>query len=89
MPCGGIYPLLPDHDFAKMHDNAVVEHHCFDCGQPIKPEDLMFCDEWDCYLHRACVMSFLDTPEGEVVILHGHEVILYLEGEDKTIKKDE
>lgn len=35
-----------------------------------------FCHEWDTYIHARCVPVFLQTDEGQIVIDHGHEVIL-------------
>lgn len=78
MPCGGIWPLKPDHDYAKMHGNSAFDE-CFYCNKDIQPEDLMWCEEWDCYLHRDCVVPFLKTDEGLIVLKHGHIVVLYLE----------
>lgn len=80
MPCGGIYPIGKESDFGKMHGTSDYDN-CFYCGGNIKEEDLMFCDEWDCYLHRVCVVPFLETEAGKIVIEHGHQVILYLEKE--------
>jgi len=81
MPCGGIYPITPDHDFGKMHGTSLNDN-CFYCGKGIEPVDLMFCDEWDCYLHRHCVILFLETEEGQVVVNHGHQVVLYWENQE-------
>jgi len=80
MPCGGIYPITPKHPFGEMHGKSNYDN-CFHCNKEIKSEDLMFCDEWDCYLHRDCVMDFLKSEDGQVVLLHGHEVVLYYEKE--------
>lgn len=78
MPCGGIYPLVKGHPYEKLHGHSLNDN-CFFCGEKIEKEDLVFCEEWDSYLHRACVPAFLKTPEGQVVLTHGHEVILYYE----------
>lgn len=61
MPCGGIYPIR----------DANPNWKCFFCNQ--KGCD-HFCDEWDCGLHAACVIPFLHTEEGEVVLGHKHHI---------------
>jgi NAD-dependent SIR2 family protein deacetylase len=80
MPCGGIYPISKESDFGKMHGSSDHDE-CFHCGKAIQTEDLMFCDEWDCYLHRDCVIEFLKGEEGKIVLAHGHSVVLYWEKE--------
>ena len=75
MPCGGIYPLT--HHFAGgMLDRNNLSHSCLFCSKS-DPPVTHFVDEWDAYLHRACILPFLETKEGEIVLRHGHEVILY------------
>ncbi len=61
MPCGGIYPVA----------DANPNWQCFYCNE--KGCD-HFCEEWDCGLHEACVIPFLHTDEGEVVLDHNHEI---------------
>lgn len=61
MPCGGIYPI----------SDANPNWKCFFCSK--KGCD-HFCEEWDCGLHADCVIPFLHTEEGEVVINHKHEI---------------
>jgi hypothetical protein len=78
MPCGGIYPLRhPDgseaHFAAPMLGTSDYDA-CFYCGK-LDPPCTHFCDEWDCYLHGDCIDAFLATEEGQIVLLHGHEVI--------------
>jgi hypothetical protein len=70
MPCGGIYPLT-QHFAGPMAD---ADSECFQCGQHV-PAVTHFCDEWDCYLHGDCIDAFLASDEGQIVTLHGHEVI--------------
>jgi len=79
MPCGGIYPVVEDSELGQFHRKGSLYNDCFYCNKEIDYKDLMFCDEWDCYLHRDCVIDFLKTEEGKVVLGHGHAVILYLE----------
>jgi len=81
MPCGGIYPVVSGSDFDNMHGSSANDD-CFLCGKEIEKKDLMFCDEWDCYLHRDCVVEFLKTEEGQIVLRHGHQVVLYWEKEE-------
>lgn len=80
MPCGGIWPATEE---IKKYFNEHPEHDCLWCGKNVEEKDLMWCEEWDCYLHRDCVMDFLKGEEGQVVIKHGHQVILYFESEKK------
>lgn len=61
MPCGGIYPI----------SDANPDWWCFYCG---KTGCDHFCEEWDCGLHEACVIPFLHTDEGEVVLDHKHHI---------------
>lgn len=61
MPCGGIYPIR----------DANPNWKCFFCHQ--KGCD-HFCDEWDCGLHETCVIPFLHTEEGELVLDHKHHI---------------
>jgi len=76
MPCGGIWPATSE---IKKYFNEHPEHDCFLCGKNVEEKDLMWCEEWDAYLHRACVVPFLETEEGQIVLKHGHQVILYFE----------
>jgi hypothetical protein len=59
MPCGGIFPFE-------------ASGICWQCRLP---ESTHFCEEWDCYLHEGCINSFLESPEGKIVLSHGHEII--------------
>lgn len=64
MPCGGIYKQLTDK-----------ESWCFECGQTITTDtESYYCEEWDCDIHVTCLDAFLDSPEGEIVLLHGHDI---------------
>jgi hypothetical protein len=62
MPCGGIFP---DDSL------STSTHPCWQCN---KPGCDLFCIEWDAPIHSACVKEFLEGPEGEIVLNHGHEV---------------
>ena len=62
MPCGGLYPVADTHK------------QCFSCGISDHSE-YSFVDEWDAFLHDRCIEEFLASPEGEIVINHGHEII--------------
>lgn len=75
MPCGGIYPIGGSWVEGYAAQQAQTgEADCFYCRKT-EPPVTHFCDEWDCYLHAHCIDEFLATPEGQIVILHGHEVI--------------
>lgn len=69
MPCGGIYPLSDDSG------------ECFHCG---KEGAKHFCEEWDCFIHAICVLDFLKDKEGQIVIHHGHQVVLNFGCEDNA-----
>jgi hypothetical protein len=71
MPCGGIYPITGTWVEPLTRDQTDVR--CWTCG---KEGALHFCDEWDCYIHARCAVLFLQTEEGQCVILHGHTVTL-------------
>lgn len=62
MPCGGIDKYLD-----------VAPGKCYQCGKDGADH---YCEEWDCMLHAKCVMAFLATDEGKVVIEHGHTVTI-------------
>lgn len=70
MPCGGIYPYQdgPDHG------------RCFHCNSD-DPEPMLFCEEWDAFLHAGCVMEFLSTPDGQIVLAHKHDIHIVWEVE--------
>lgn len=65
MPCGGI---------GKYTD--VPPGKCFQCGEDGATH---YCHEWDCMLHADCVVPFLSSEEGELVIAHGHTVTIWFE----------
>lgn len=68
MPCGGIFPTM---------FGAIPTGECIQCGDPVRPNDAgLFVEEWDAVLHRSCLGYFLCSEEGEVVLLHGHEIVL-------------
>ena len=72
MPCGGIYPLTR-HWSAAYLDPTQRSLACFYCDKS-EPPVTHFVEEWDAYIHRDCIDEFLKTPEGEIVLAHGHEV---------------
>lgn len=64
MPCGGIYAVA-----------SVSGHPCFYCHSS-KVRCDHWCTEWDAPLHACCVIPFLETTEGRLVLDHGHEVVV-------------
>jgi hypothetical protein len=36
----------------------------------------LWCEEWDAPLHTGCVEEFLKTPDGKIVLAHGHSIVL-------------
>ena len=67
MPCGGIYPIKG----SWVEKVPGKWHKCWVCG---KPNCTHFCDEWDTPLHARCVITFLQSEEGKLMIEHGHLV---------------
>jgi hypothetical protein len=68
MPCGGIYPVKGSHIEGIVPPG---DASCWMCGHEGCDH---YCEEWDTYLHYACVVPFLTTEEGKVVLKHGHPV---------------
>ncbi len=62
MPCGGIFPIKAEDWFQCFHCNQVGGDH--------------FVEEWDAVLHGQCVLPFLQTEEGRLVLDHGHQIEL-------------
>ena len=48
---------------------------CFQCGSVVE-QNALFVEEWDCIIHRECLPAFLNTEEGGIVMLHGHEILV-------------
>jgi hypothetical protein len=71
MPCGGIYPIRG----SWIEELGNTKGECYFCGKNTHINDL-FCEEWDCYLHKECVKPFLETKEGKIVLKHGHDISL-------------
>jgi len=65
MPCGGIYPVSDGPAHGK----------CWVCYSD-DPEPMLFCEEWDTFLHAKCVLKFLNSKEGKIVLLHKHPVYI-------------
>lgn len=65
MPCGGIYPTGKNR-----------RSDCFYCGEH-NPAPDHWVEEWDAPIHADCIKGFLDTPEGKIIIAHGHAVYRY------------
>jgi hypothetical protein len=65
MPCGGIYPI----------DDRSPNLRCFHCDRH-DPKPTHFVEEWDAYVHSGCVVPFLQTEEGKIIIKHKHEVVI-------------
>jgi hypothetical protein len=78
MPCGGIYPIA-NHVARKQFDgnNEPNAHECYQCrALDIDPDTDLFVIEYDAFLHRRCLPAFLDSPEGETIMAHGHAILL-------------
>ena len=70
MPCGGIF-----------HGHAVNDP-CWVCR---KRDCDLWCIEWDAVIHSECVPAFLASEEGQIVLSHGHEVIIMKDGKPFTL----
>jgi hypothetical protein len=76
MPCGGIYPVKGSWiEQLPIGNNPPKCWQCQNSTSTSPPDH--FCDEWDCFLHSVCVAPFLLSEEGQVVISHGHEVLIH------------
>lgn len=84
MPCGGIYPIPQDFVITDKPFSMNSSPTCFQCGSAVDKYDL-FVEEWDAYLHYDCLVQFLLSPEGEIVIKHGHSINAYSRDEVKMI----
>lgn len=71
MPCGGIFPG------SLGGDPTCWVCHKYGCD--------LFCMEWDAVIHSECVPAFLETEEGQLVLEHGHEVIIIKDGQPFTL----
>lgn len=70
MPCGGIYGV--EGHFSQAGAGGAS---CFQCrGTEPRPE--LFVEEWDAFLHRDCLGRFLLSPEGLIILKHGHEIVV-------------
>jgi len=76
MPCGGIYLWVP----AEKNERRGP---CFHCNEA-EPIPTHMCIEWDAYLHDVCVIPFLATAEGKVVLEHRHSVHLVFDGSTES-----
>jgi len=73
MPCGGIFPT---DNIGERESRLIVEGGpCWKCGKDPSVQS-HYCMEWDCVLCRDCVLPFLETDEGKIVLAHGHEIII-------------
>jgi hypothetical protein len=74
MPCGGIFPVYTN--------GAVIDEPCWFCNK--RGCDLM-CMEWDSVIHSGCVPKFLESEEGQIILNHGHQVIILKDGQPFTL----
>lgn len=64
MPCGGVYPLTQPDDSP-----------CLRCGRRGGDH---WVEEWDGAVHRGCLLDYLGSDEGEIILDHGHPIIIGL-----------
>jgi len=77
MPCGGIYPVKVEDKGSYLPG---AQAKCMYCREDWRKDDnyVYFCDEWDCWLHKECVHSFLlYTDAGRCVLKHKHSIEIY------------
>jgi hypothetical protein len=88
MPCGGILPI---YHFAKGFFPP-EGGRCWICK---KAGAKHYLEEFDVLVHARCSIYFLTTPEGDVIMDHGHIVLLDFaqekdqEEEEDSDKKEE
>jgi hypothetical protein len=71
MPCGGIYPVKG----SWVEPYCGQDERCFHCGQPIPSLDqMLWVEEWDAAIAKDHLNDFMATPEGQVIVKHGHAV---------------
>jgi hypothetical protein len=83
MPCGGIEPIRPRGRGTIKEHLPPTEGGCWVCNRGGCHH---FCLEWDTYIHARCVPTFLQTEEGQIVVLHQHRVVLDFELEEEYAK---
>jgi hypothetical protein len=69
-PCGGITPQDPM--------GGIPAGLCWTCDEYVSgnPNDGLYVEEWDAVIHRHCLGYFLASPEGIIVLGHGHQIIV-------------
>ncbi len=60
MPCGGIFPVSDGAHYPCWHCNELGSDH--------------FVEEWDAFIHAGCIIPFLHSEEGEIVLAHKHYI---------------
>ena len=70
MPCGGIYPI-----------KVPAKYTCIYCE---KGDTDHWAEEWDGPLHGNCVVPFLGTEEGKVIVDHKHLIKVH----DKVLQEE-
>lgn len=74
MPCGGIVDVLAERPEAERewHDN------CCHCNQYLDKDGAwpnLYVEEWDGFMvHKSCLVAWLQTEEGEILIHHNHAI---------------
>lgn len=78
MPCGGIFPIAQhfSRTFLDLPADPATNHTCCHCKRPVDYQTDLWVEEMDSYLHRSCLGDFLCTPDGRLVITHGHMVFV-------------
>ena len=79
MPCGGIFPIVGSW-VEGVAPADLDERTCWICAGGRSD---LYCEEWDCYLHRRCLGRFLVTEEGALVLTHQH-LIYVPEGDEEA-----
>lgn len=85
MPCGGVYTVTP---LTKIESEWDICVYCNKFKRNGKTPN-HYVEEWDGFmLHGECVLPWLETDDGQVVMIHEHLVqvdgeVLYEEGEKR------
>lgn len=77
MPCGGIYAVVEHFSRALLEQDRANPHYtCLQCDRAIEVTEDLFVEEFDAFLHRGCLGEFLCEPAGQLVLAHGHAIVV-------------
>lgn len=77
MPCGGISRRVLGKSVAEFFSTTSAPVRCMNCNERIESAgDSLFVEEWDGFIHYLCLGDYLNSEEGGIVLLHGHEIMV-------------